>query len=64
MSNSTKMVRRNRGNAECELIFEAQLPALGYEQLQVSCDSRDRYSSTNRYEKVFAVLHVTTRFHI
>ena len=29
------MVRRNRGNVECELIFEAQLPALGYEQLKV-----------------------------
>ena len=30
------MVRRNRGNADCDLLFEAQLPALGYEEFHVS----------------------------
>ena len=30
------MVRRNRGDANCDLLFEAQLPALGYEELHVS----------------------------
>uniref|UniRef100_H2Z3Z1 Alpha-mannosidase n=1 Tax=Ciona savignyi TaxID=51511 RepID=H2Z3Z1_CIOSA len=35
VSEATESVRRNRGNANCELVFLAKLPALGYNSFSV-----------------------------
>uniref|UniRef100_H2Z3Z0 Alpha-mannosidase n=1 Tax=Ciona savignyi TaxID=51511 RepID=H2Z3Z0_CIOSA len=60
VSEATESVRRNRGNANCELVFLAKLPALGYNSFSVippiSCifvDLIEKYKSSATNKRLF-----------
>uniref|UniRef100_H2Z3Z4 Alpha-mannosidase n=2 Tax=Ciona savignyi TaxID=51511 RepID=H2Z3Z4_CIOSA len=48
VSEATESVRRNRGNANCELVFLAKLPALGYNSFSI-----EKYKSSATNKRLF-----------